>query len=212
MGTTICPPSPAVNCDPLQREATSKRLHRNDFLGLGAKPCALPRFPAIASAHNVYVRADGRDFAEDQALYQQFENDRMTCQSEGHSSNIPTNAAYHSTGDVGGNARDCMGKKGYTVVQSDVAELKRQDLAAKAAEKAQREAAAAAPPPPPPAPPKPVPAKPKPKPKVGSTPQPAQAQAGSAPPAASWPASQPGQVHSTPSAPTNWPAPQTPPG
>ena len=156
VGTTICPPSPAVNCDPLQREATSKRLHRNDFLDLGAKPCALPRFPAIASAHNVYVRADGRDFAEDQALYQQFENDRMTCQSEGHSSNIPTNAAYHSTGDVGGNARDCMGKKGYTVVQSDVAELKRQDLAAKAAEKAQREAAAAAPPPPPPAPPKPV--------------------------------------------------------
>jgi hypothetical protein len=164
------------------------------------------------TASYVYVRADGRDFAEDQALYQQFENDRMTCQSEGHSSNIPTNAAYHSTGDVGGNARDCMGKKGYTVVQSDVAELKRQDLAAKAAEKAQREAAAAAPPPPPPAPPKPVAAKPKPKPKVGSTPQPAQAQAGSAPPAASWPASQPGQVHSTPSAPTNWPAPQTPPG
>ena len=56
-----------------------------------------------------------------------------------------------------------MGKKGYTVVQSDVAELKRQDLAAKAAEKAQREAAAAAPPPPPPAPTKRVAAKPKPK-------------------------------------------------
>jgi len=83
------------------------------------------------TASYVYVRADGRDFAEDQALYQQFETDRMTCQGEGHSSNIPSNAAYHSTGDVGGNARDCMGKKGYTVVQSDVAELKRQDLAAK---------------------------------------------------------------------------------
>ena len=96
------------------------------------------------TASYVYVRADGRDFAEDQALYQQFETDRMTCQGEGHSGNIPSNAAYHSTGDVGGNARDCMGKKGYTVVQSDVAELKRQDLAAKAAEKAQREAAAAA--------------------------------------------------------------------
>jgi hypothetical protein len=164
------------------------------------------------TASYVYVRADGRDFAEDQALYQQFENDRMTCQSEGHSGNIPTNAAYHSTGDVGGNARDCMGKKGYTVVQSDVAELKRQDLAAKAAEKAQREAAAAAPPPPPPAPPKRVATKPKPKPQVGSTSQPAQAQAGSAPPAANWPASQPGQVRSTPAAPTNWPAPQTPPG
>jgi hypothetical protein len=99
------------------------------------------------TASYVYVRADGRDFAEDQALYQQFETDRMTCQGEGHSGNIPSNAAHHSTGDVGGNARDCMGKKGYTVVQSDVAELKRQDLAAKAAEKAQREAAAAAPPP-----------------------------------------------------------------
>ena len=86
------------------------------------------------TASYVYVRADGRDFAEDQALYQQFETDRMTCQSEGHSGNIPSNAAYHSTGDVGGNARDCMGKKGYTVVQSDVAELKRQDLAAKAAD------------------------------------------------------------------------------
>jgi hypothetical protein len=65
------------------------------------------------TASYVYVRADGRDFAEDQALYQQFETDRMTCQGEGHSSNIPSNAAYHSTGDVGGNARDCMGKKGY---------------------------------------------------------------------------------------------------
>jgi hypothetical protein len=86
------------------------------------------------------VRADGRDFAEDQALYQQFETDRMTCQGEGHSGNIPTNAAYHSTGDIGGNAPDCMGKKGYTVVQSVMAVLKRQDLAAKAAEKAQREA------------------------------------------------------------------------
>jgi len=163
-------------------------------------------------ASYVYVRADGRDFAEDQALYQQFETDRMTCDGEGHSGNIPTNAAYHSPGDMSGSARDCMGKKGYTVVQSDVAELKRQDLAAKAAEKAQREAAAAAPPPPPPAPPKRVATKPKPKPQVGSTPQPAQAQAGSAPPAANWPASQPGQVRSTPGAPTNWPAPQTPPG
>jgi hypothetical protein len=163
------------------------------------------------TASYVYMRADGRDFAEDEALYKQFETDRMTCQGEGHSGNIPTNAAYHSTGNVDGRARDCMGQKGYIVVQSDMADLKRQDLAAKAAEKAQREAAAAAPPPPPPAPPKSVATKPKPKPKVGSAPQPAQAQAGSAPPAANWPASQPGQVRSTPSAPS-WPAPQTPPG
>jgi hypothetical protein len=210
--TTVRWPFPAVNCHYMQLNACMKPLCCNDFLDLGAKPCALPRFPAIALAHDVYVRADGRDLAEDQALYQQFETDRMTCEGEGHSGNIPSNAAYHSTGDVGGNARDCMGKKGYTVVQSDVAELKRQDLAAKAAEKAQREAAAAAPPPPPPAPPKRVATKPKPKPQVGSTPQPAQAQAGSAPPAANWPASQPGQVRSTPAAPTNWPAPQTPPG
>jgi hypothetical protein len=60
------------------------------------------------TASYVYVRADGRDFAEDQVLYQQFETDRMTCQGEGHSGNIPTNAAYHSTGDIGGNARDCI--------------------------------------------------------------------------------------------------------
>jgi hypothetical protein len=59
------------------------------------------------------MRADGRDFAEDEALYKQFETDRMTCQGEGHSGNIPTNAAYHSTGNVDGSARDCMGQKGY---------------------------------------------------------------------------------------------------
>jgi hypothetical protein len=106
------------------------------------------------TASYVYMRADGRDFAEDQALYKQFETDRMTCQGEGHSGNIPTNAAYHATGNVDGSARDCMGQKGYIVVQSDMAELKRQDIAAKAAEKAQREAAAAAPPPPNPSTPK----------------------------------------------------------
>jgi len=61
---------------------------------------------AGCTASYVYVRADGRDFAEDQALYQQFETDRMTCQGEGHSGNIPTNAAYHSPGDMSGSARD----------------------------------------------------------------------------------------------------------
>ena len=86
------------------------------------------------TASYVYMRADGRDFAEDEALYKQFETDRMTCQGEGHSGNIPTNAAYHSTGNVDGSARDCMGQKGYIVVQSDMADLTRQDLAAKAAE------------------------------------------------------------------------------
>jgi hypothetical protein len=183
-------------------------LQHRHFIDIAAHSCVLSRLLAFPLAHYIYMRADGRDFAEDQALYKQFETDRMTCQGEGHSGNIPTNAAYHST-DMSGSSRDCMGQKGYIVVQADVADLKRQDLAAKAAEKAQREAAAAAPPPPPPAPPKHVAAKPKPKPNAQS--KPGQAQAGSAPPAASWPAPQSGQAGSTPPAPT-WPAPQTPRG
>ena len=155
----------------------------------------------------VYMRADGRDFAEDQALYQQFETDRMVCQGERHNADSPTTAAYHGAGDMGG--RDCMGQKGYIVVQADLADMKRQEIANKAAEKAQREAAAAAPPPPPPAPPKRVAAKPKSKPKEHPD-QPAQAQMPSASPAANSPAQRPGQARSAPSAP-NWPAPQTPP-
>ena len=157
----------------------------------------------------VYMRADGRDLGEDPALYKQFETDRMTCQGDGHATDVPSSAAYRSGGPSGDNGRDCMTAKGYLVVQSDVAELKRKEIAAQAAEKAQREAAAAAPPPPPPVPPKRVAAKPKPKPNAQAKPQPAQAQ--SAPPAASWPAPQSGQARSTPAAP-NWPAPQTPPG
>jgi hypothetical protein len=157
----------------------------------------------------VYMRADGRDFGEDPALYQQFETDRMTCQGVAHGNDIPSNATIHSTGAMGDNGRDCMAGKGYLVVQSDVAELKRKEIVAQAAEKAEREAAAAAPPPPPPAPPKRVAAKPKPKPHAQPTPQPAQAQ--TAPPAANWPAPQSGQARSAPAAP-NWPAPQTPPG
>jgi outer membrane biosynthesis protein TonB len=157
----------------------------------------------------VYMRADGRDLAEDPALSQQFETDRMTCQGQGHSSDIAGSTAHHGAGGASNGPRDCMGEKGYIVVQSDVAELKRKEIAAQAAEKAQREAAAAAPPPPPPAPPKKVAAKPKPKPNAQAKPQPAQAQ--SAPPPTNWPAPQSGQARSTPAAPS-WPAPQTPPG
>jgi outer membrane biosynthesis protein TonB len=157
----------------------------------------------------VYMRADGRDLGEDPALYKQFETDRMTCQGEAHGTDVPSSAAYRSGGPSGDNGRDCMTGKGYLVVQSDVADAKRKEITAQAAEKAQREAAAAAPPPPPPAPPKRVAAKPKPKPSAQPAPQPAQAQ--SAAPPASWPAPQSGQAGSAPGAPS-WPAPQTPKG
>ena len=156
----------------------------------------------------VYMRTDGRDLAEDPALAKQFETDSMTCQGEAHASDISVSTAHHGAGGASNGPRDCMAEKGYTVVQSDVAELKRKEIAAQAAEKAQREAAAAAPPPPP-APPKRVAAKPKPKPAAQAKPQPAQAQ--SAPPATNWPAQQSGQVRSAPASP-GWPAPQTPPG
>jgi hypothetical protein len=157
----------------------------------------------------VYMRADGRDLGEDPALYKQFETDRMTCQGLGHGTDVPSSTAYRGAGPSGDNGQDCMTGKGYIVVQSDVADLKRREIAVQAAEKAQREAAAAAPPPPPPAPPKRVAAKPKPKPNAQANPQPAQAQ--SAPPAASWPTPQSGQARTASTAPT-WPAPQTPPG
>jgi hypothetical protein len=115
----------------------------------------------------VYMRADGRDLGEDPALYKQFETDRMTCPGEGHGTDVPSSAAYRSSGPSGDNGRDCMTGKGYLVAQSDVAEMKREEIAAQAAEKAQREAAAAAPPP---SPPKRVAAKPKPKPNAKAAP------------------------------------------
>jgi len=152
----------------------------------------------------VYLRADGKDLSGDPALYQQFETDRMICQGEGHSTDGSVQTAFSSVKGAPGAAgvsQDCMADKGYLVVPADLAALKQQDLAAKAAEKAQREAAAAAPPPPPPPPPPVTPqratAKPKPKPK----PKPQQAQP-TPQPQPSWPA---------PQAPPNWPAPQAPP-
>jgi len=134
------------------------------------------------------LRADGQDLASNPALYQQFEKDSMFCRSEVSDSGPPlwgggTNAAADGTA-----RQECMKDRGYLVVPADLAALKQQDLAAKAAEKAQREAATAAPPPPPPPPPPPVAPKkvaanPKPKPK----PKPQQVQP-MAPSAPIWPA------------------------
>jgi hypothetical protein len=79
----------------------------------------------------VYIRADGHDIGSDPALYKQFEIDSMTCQGEVHRQGAPTGRGV-SVGAGGGAVNDCMAAKGYTVVQSELADLKRQDLAAKA--------------------------------------------------------------------------------
>jgi hypothetical protein len=153
---------------------------------------------------NVYLRADGQDLTSDSAAYQQFEKDSALCWSKMDAYSGPP-AWGSGTNDAAGTntARECMKEKGYLVVQADLAALKQQDLAAKAAEKAQAEAAAAAPPPPPPPPaaPKRVAAKPKPKPKLNPTSKPQQVQQ-TVPPAPTWPAA--------PSAPIS-PAPTPPP-
>jgi hypothetical protein len=81
----------------------------------------------------VYIRADGRDIGSDPALYKQLEMDSMTCQGEVHRENGPLTGRGLSGGPAGGAMNDCMTAKGYAVVQSEVAELKRQDLAAKTA-------------------------------------------------------------------------------
>jgi hypothetical protein len=79
----------------------------------------------------VYIRADGQDIGSDPALYKQFETDSMTCHGEVHRQGPPTGWGV-SVGAGGGSVNDCMAAKGYTVVQSELADLKRQDLAAKA--------------------------------------------------------------------------------
>jgi hypothetical protein len=81
----------------------------------------------------VYVRADGQDIGGDPALYKQFETDSMTCQGETHRQDGSPTGQGSRVGASTGAAKDCMAAKGYLVVQSDVADLKRQDLAAKAA-------------------------------------------------------------------------------
>src|SRR5581483_2499419 len=63
----------------------------------------------------------------------QFETDSMICQGETHrQEGAPTGLGYH-VGVGSGVAKDCMAAKGYLVVPSDLVDLKRQELAAKAA-------------------------------------------------------------------------------
>jgi hypothetical protein len=139
----------------------------------------------------VYLRADGRDFDSNPLLYQQFEKDSSICSSEMFTSDTgPPLMGGGTNAAPGGSAvQECMKEKGYLVVQADLAALKQQDLAAKAAEDAQRAAAAAAPPPPPPAPAPPPPVAPK---KIAAKrkPKPQQVQP-TAPPALIWPAPTP---------------------
>jgi len=141
---------------------------------------------AGCSADYVYLRADGQDLGGNPALYQQFEKDSVLCRSEVSDSGAPIWGGATNAAADGIARQQCMKDKGYLVVPADLAALKQQDLAAKAAEKAQREAVAVAPPPPPPPPPvapKKVAAKSKPKPK----PKPQQVQP-MAPSAPIWPA------------------------
>jgi hypothetical protein len=81
----------------------------------------------------VYVRSDGQDIGSDPALYKQFETDSMICQGETHRQVGSSTGRGLGFGASSGAANDCMAAKGYIVVQSEVADLKRQDLAAKAA-------------------------------------------------------------------------------
>jgi hypothetical protein len=79
----------------------------------------------------VYVRGDGQDLSGDPALYKQFETDSMTCQGEAHRQGAYAGRGGTSVGANSGLANDCMTAKGYLVVQSEIADLKRQELAAK---------------------------------------------------------------------------------
>jgi hypothetical protein len=81
----------------------------------------------------VYIRTDGQDIGSDPALYKQFEKDSMICQGEMHRQDGPLTGRGLSAGAGGGAVNDCMATKGYAVVQSEAADLKRQDLAAKTA-------------------------------------------------------------------------------
>jgi hypothetical protein len=81
------------------------------------------------AAQTIYLRTDGEDIASNPALHQQFELDRITCQTEP------------------GDNQDCMAIKGYVSVRKEQAAAKQQQLAATAAESAEREAVAVLPPP-----------------------------------------------------------------
>jgi hypothetical protein len=81
------------------------------------------------AAQTIYLRTDGQDIASNPALRQQLDRDRIVCQGEL------------------GDDQDCMAIKGYVSVRQDQAAAKQQQLAAIAAENAEREAVAALPPP-----------------------------------------------------------------
>jgi|SRR5271166_5302344 len=76
----------------------------------------------------IYLRTDGQDIAGIPALHQQFELDRMTCQTEP------------------GDDKDCMAVKGYVSVPKDQAAAKQRQLAAIAAQNAEHETVSELPP------------------------------------------------------------------
>jgi hypothetical protein len=73
------------------------------------------------AAQSIYLRTDGQDIASNPALRRQLELDRVTCQTEP------------------GDDQDCMAVKGYVSVPKDQAAAKQQQLAAIAAQNAERE-------------------------------------------------------------------------
>src|SRR5262245_15558498 len=79
----------------------------------------------------VYMRADGQDLSADPALYKQFETDSMVCEGESHRAGSPTGQGFHVGAGGGAAAKDCMAAKGYLIVQSELADLKRQEMAAR---------------------------------------------------------------------------------
>jgi hypothetical protein len=82
-----------------------------------------------ASPETIYLRTDGQDTASNPTLRQQLDVDRRACQAEP------------------GDDQDCMMMKGYVSIRKDQAAAKQQQLAAIAAQTAEREAVAALPPP-----------------------------------------------------------------
>ena len=64
----------------------------------------------------IYLRTDGQDMVGNSALHEQFELDRVTCQTDP------------------GDTRDCMAVKGYVAVPKDQAAAKQRQLAAIAAQ------------------------------------------------------------------------------
>jgi hypothetical protein len=111
---------------------------------------------ACASAPKMlWMRADGQSAANDPVLAQQFQMDKTVCLGEREKADL--SGVTVTQGGLAGvaasisrsNAADavtqgCMAEKGYVLVREDQVAQKHQELAAIAAEKAQREAAAAA--------------------------------------------------------------------